>query len=129
MLSEKDKNNLFGGKRGMLAFLQKQRTLNRLDAFLKEVDNILDTYKGVDFDNVFQTAFLQNSRILFEEQMWSQAVDSYLLEMFDKQQSDVRIKFNSIISQNAVSGYAQTRSRLEVKRKVLMTLRTDIKDL
>ena len=129
MLSEKDKKNLFGGRRGLLLLIEKQKAKKKLSTFIKSADEILQKYPSVTFDNVFQTAYQQNSRILFEEQMWSLAVDNYLSEVFGHQQSDIKQKFNSVISQEAISDYAKTRSRMIEKLNILVTLQRDIKEL
>ena len=129
MMTEKDKENLFGGKRGLSAFFFKQRTVRELTALIEDVDNILTTYKEVDFNNVFITALQQSSRLLFEEQMWAQAADNFLLKIFANQQSDVRRNFNSIIPPDAISEYAKTRYRLTEKRKLLNSLLNDIESI
>lgn len=128
MLSEKDKKNLFGGKRGLFLLLEKQKAKKKLNTFIKSVDEILQKYSPVDFNNVFTTAFLQESRILFEEQMWSLAVNNYLIEIFGNQQSDVLMKFGSIIAPDAISDYIKTRYRLTKKREILETLVNDIEN-
>lgn len=127
-MTENDKRNLFGGKCGISAFFYRQRVMRELNLLINEADNILATYQEVDFNNVFITALQQNSRLLFEEQMWAQAADNFLLKIFENQQSDIRVKFNSIIPPDAISDYAKTRYRLSEKRELLRSLLNDIKN-
>lgn len=128
-MTENEKKNLFGGKRGLLLLLEKQKAKKKLSTFIKSVDEILQKYPPVDFNNVFTTAFLQESRILFEEQMWSLAVNNYLTEIFGNQQSDVLMKFGSIIAPDAISDYIKIRYRLTKKREILETLVEDIEKI
>ena len=127
MLTEQDKNNLFKGKRCLLyTYFRKKTALKELDALIRDADELLNKYKEVDFYNVYITAIQQSSRLLFEEQMWSQAVDNYLCRLFGNNSSEVRSRFGSIIAPNLISEYAKIRWRLEEKRKLLIKFREEL---
>ena len=127
-MTEKDKKNLFGGKKSICTFFQKQKAIREINSLIKDADNILNTYPEVDFNNVFITALQQSSRILFEEQLWAEAADNFLLKLFNNQQSDIRKSFNSILPPDAVSDYAKTRYKLSKKRELLNALLNDLED-
>lgn len=126
MLSEKDKINLFGGKKCIAAFFAKRKLIKELDALIKEADELLLKYPEVEFLNVLETAYLQNSGIANGEKIWSEKVGNVLMEAFNMQVSDVQMKFENTYWTQAISQYGNTRCTLKMKREVLISFREEV---
>jgi hypothetical protein len=127
-MTEKDRQNLFGGKKCIAAFFAKRKLMKELDALIKEADELLVKYPEVEFLNVLETAYIQNSSIANAEKIWSEKVDNVLRETF-RQVSDVERAFGSTRWTQAISQYANTRCTLVKKREIIVALRDEIKAL
>ena len=128
MLSEKDKINLFGGKKCICKYFTKRKALKDLDLLIAEADEILASYPPVQFGNEFETAQMYTN-LLAKETQWSAKADNALWKIFGKQASEIGQKFELTIVYNPLHAYAGVRSTLEQKRSILKEFREDIRSL
>ena len=125
MLSEKDKINLFGGKKCFCKYLAKRKALKELDLLIAEVDEILATYPSVQFGNEFETAQMYTN-LLAKETQWSSKAIAVLWKIFGNQTSDVEQRFGCAVVHNPLHAYAGIRSTIEKKKGILDEFRNDI---
>lgn len=132
MLTEKDKNNLYKGKKCLLfTFFRKKKALKDLNALIKDADDILNNYKEVEFSNVYETEINQGGHILMAEQKWNIAVETFLCNIFNDNYSDLQTRLNiaSFASDAAISNYAKSRYRIVEKQKILIAFRDELEKL
>ena len=130
MLSEQDRNNFYNGKKKFeLKCLYRRRVIRKIDDFLAQANDILETYKGVTFDNAIETAFLQGGGLVFEERKWNMQVNNYLCMIFCNHRSGIQAKFTAVFAPDAISEYARARWRLVEEQKILNEFRIATKQL
>ena len=128
-MTEKDRQNLFGGKKCIAAFFAKRKLMKELDALIKEADELLVKYPDVDFLNVLETAYLQNSGIVNDVQIWSEKVTNVLKATFNMQASEVQVKIENTFWTQAISQYANTRCTLVMRRDILVEFKKELSNL
>lgn len=128
-MTEKDRQNLFGGKKCIAAFFAKRKLMKELDALIKEADELLVKYPDVDFLNVLETAYLQNSGIVNDVKIWSEKVTNVLKATFNMQASEVQVKIENTFWTQAISQYANTRCTLVMRRDILVEFKKELSNL